>query len=274
MMQKLYIMFLCFLLNMYDFDINDYIEEAKELENLFVEFVGLCNEVSVSSLRRNPAKLSMESVKHRRVKLSDSAKPIQRELLQRYEIWFAVTKLIVRQYSDRHDLFEAEYSKIKSYILIEVSASKKSFKNKFIGLFDVQVNILHTIIPIISLKETNLKKILTADFLNSELEQAEMLYKYDFDRASGAIAGVVLERYLKTLCDINSIDVGEKDTIDPLAMKLYGSDKVPDFDITLFKSIQHLASIRNKCTHSKEDVKRHEVRELLDKVKKITFLAF
>ena len=260
---------------MYNFDINAHIDEAKELENLFVKFVGLCDEISISlpNSKYDRVKLSMPKTAYSRVELSDSAKPIQRELLQRYEIWFAVTKLIAKQYSDRYKLFEERYPAIKNCILGNF-VSKKILQNLFIATFDEQVNILHTIIPTISLKETNFKKILTADLLNSELEQAEMLYKYDFDRASGAIAGVVLERYLKTLCDINLIDVGEKDTIEPLATKLYKSDKVPDFDITLFKSIQHLASIRNKCTHSKEDVKRHEVRELLDKVKKITFLAF
>ena len=256
---------------MYNLDIDAHIKEANELENLFVEFIGLCDEKSVSSSIKYST-FSIPAVEYH-VKLSDSAKPIQRELLQRYEIWFAVTKLIVKQYSDMHEIFEMEYPKIKNHILILVNASKKSFQNNFIDLFDTQVNILHTIIPIISFKEINFKKILTADLLDSELEQAEMLYKYDFNRASGAIAGVVLERYLKTLCDVNLIDVGEKDTIEPLATKLYKSDSVPDFDITLFKSIQHLASIRNKCTHPKEDVKNHEVRELLDKVKKVTFLA-
>jgi HEPN domain-containing protein len=105
------------------------------------------------------------------------------------------------------------------------------------------------------------------------LSQAELLYKNDFYRAAGAIGGVVLERYLKTLCEVNQIEVGGNDTIEPLATKIYKSGKIPEFDITLFKSIQHLASIRNKCDHPKEEPKQHEVRELLDKIKKITFLG-
>ncbi len=39
----------------------------------------------------------------------------------------------------------------------------------------------------------------------------------------------------------------------------------------VYKSIQHLASIRNKCDHPKDEPKQHDVRELLDKIKKITF---
>ena len=257
---------------MHNFDINEYIEEAKELENLFVKFVELCVEMPAPNSKYGYVKSSASNFAYGCVIVSDSAKPIQRELLQKYEIWFAVTKLIARQYSDRHELFEEEYPAIKNCILAKF-VSKKLLQDKFIATFDEQVNILHAIIPTISFKESNFKKILTADLLESELEQAEILYKYNFDRASGAIAGVVLERYLKTLCDVNLIDVGAKDTIEPLAAELYKSGEVSDFDITLFKSIQYLASIRNKCTHPKEDVKRHEVRELLDKVKKVTFLA-
>lgn len=145
--------------------------------------------------------------------------------------------------------------------------------NYLIDSFDTQVNILHAIIPTIPLKETNFKKLITADLLDSELSQAEHLYKNDYYRASGAIAGIVLERYLKTLCEVNQIEIGENDTIDPLATKIYKSEKIPEFDIIRLKSIQHLASIRNKCDHPKDEPKQHQVRELLDKVKKITFLG-
>jgi len=65
--------------------------------------------------------------------------------------------------------------------------------------------------------------MITADLLDSELSQAELLYKHDFYRASGAIAGVVLERFLKTLCEVNQITFGENDTIEPLATKVYTS---------------------------------------------------
>lgn len=242
---------------MTNFNIKDYLKEAKVIENLFINFVAECDDDNAYKYTR----------------LSSTAKPIQRELLQRYEIWFAVTKLIVRQYSDRYETFEGNYSDLKTYILIGVTQRKDVLINNFIDSFDAQVNILYTIIPIISLKETDFKKIITADILESELEQAEVLFKYDFHRAAGSIAGVVLERYLKTLCEVNLIAIGDKDTIEPLATKLYKSDKLPDFDKTLFKSIQHIASIRNKCSHPKEEVKQHEVRELLDKVKKITFLS-
>lgn len=243
---------------MKNFNIVDYIHEAEEIENVFSQYIKLW-EIT-------PKVFYSE--------IPDTAKPIKRELLKRYEIWFAITKRIINQYSDKYDTFESNYQGVINCITGKPTLSNKNaFFDSFIDIFDKQVNILRTVIPIISLNETNFKKIITADLLDSELSQAEQLYKHEYFRASGSIAGVVLERYLKTLCEVNQVDIGEKDTIEPLATKLYKSEKIPEFDITLFKSIQHLASIRNKCDHPKEEPKQHEVRELLDKVKKITFLG-
>ncbi|WP_196214051.1 hypothetical protein [Methanolobus vulcani] len=151
---------------------------------------------------------------------------------------------------------------------------EKYLKYEFIENFDIQVNILHTIIPTLNLTKNNYKKVVSADVLNSELDEAEMLYENEFIRPAGIIAGIVLERYLKTLCEINGIELESKDTMVPIAQKIRISDKLPDFDLSMFKAIDHLASLRNKCAHPREEPKKHEVRELIDKTKKITFMAF
>ena len=243
-------------------NISDYIKEAESIEKLYLEFIKLC-----TFTRRGGVVTYYSAI------ITKEAKPLHRELLKRYEVWYAVTKLIVKQYSDKYNDFESEYNNVKGLISLNGTFSDSDLTVKFINTFDKQVNILHTIIPILSLKESNFKKLITADLLDSELSKAELLYKHDYYRAAGAITGVVLERYLKTLCEVNQVEMGGNDTIEPLATKLYKSDKLPDFDITILKSIQHLASIRNKCDHPKEEPKQHEVRELIDKVKKITFLG-
>jgi hypothetical protein len=248
--------------SMEKFDINAYIVEAESLEKLFNEFIDNCS--TFKDFYTRPIK-DYEIV-------NGNSKVLQRELLRRYEKWFAVTKLVVQQYSDRNQEFVDEYQEIKFIISLIDHRGKDTWKSNFIEKFDTQVNILHTIIPIIALQEASYKKLITADLINSELEQAEVLYDYEFYRAAGAVAGVVLERYLKTLCEVNAVPFNEKDTIDPLATKIYTSGKIADFDKTLLKSIQHIASIRNKCAHP-EEPKPQEVRELIDKTKKITFLS-
>ena len=246
---------------MKNINILDYIKEAESIEKLYLEIITLC------TFTRHGGVITYYSAI-----ITKEAKPLHREILKRYEVWYAVTKRIVRQYSDKHIDFNKEYDDVKKLISLKYRHSGSGYTDRFIYTFDKQVNILHTIIPILSLKSTNFKKLITADLLDSELSQAELLYKKDYYRAAGAITGVVLERYLKTLCEINQVEIGGNDTIEPLATKLYKSDKLPDFDITLFKSIQHLASIRNKCTHPKEEPEQHQVREFIDRVKKITLL--
>ena len=238
--------------------IQNLLDQAEDIEELFLNLVDSCDE----SERYPPY-----------IRISMSAKPLQRELLREYEKWYAAAAELFKQYFREYKPYGETYQKMKKYILLDgVSETKKTFKDNFIRLFDSQVNVLHRINSVINIRNRHFKKIITSDLLSSELDQAELLYDKKFYRAAGLIAGVVLERYLKTLCEIHSIPF-DRTTIDSLATKLYKSDKLPDFDNILLKSIQHLASIRNKCAHPKEDPKPQEVRELLDKVKKITFLS-
>ncbi len=81
------------------FNILDYIQEAEALEKLYSNFLNLCEE-------------HKDGYRYYQ-SLTVQARPIQRELLRRYEIWFAVTKLIVRQHSDKYNVFEFNYAYVK-----------------------------------------------------------------------------------------------------------------------------------------------------------------
>jgi len=243
-----------------DYSISGCINEAKEIEKKYIQLLN-----------------KTENSLYETCNINKEAKSLQREVLTRYEIWFEVTQRIVSQYSDDYETFKKQYPFVRSLIYLSRPSDKgnerRNLEFGFMDFFDIQVNILHTIEPIIEMQKTNFKKLITADLIESELDQSEWLYEHDFIRAAGIITGIILERYLKTLCEINNIEYSEKDTIDPLVTKIYTSEKIAGFDITLLKSIQHLASIRNKCCHDAEDPKKHDVRELLDKVKKITYLG-
>ena len=84
-------------------------------------------------------------------------------------------------------------------------------------------------------------------------------------RAAGCIAGVELERALKTLCVILEADVRAKlptiaDYNDALKAK-------KAYQQPTWRKIQHLADLRNKCAHVlDEEPSRAEVDELLDGV--------
>jgi hypothetical protein len=262
---------------MHNLNIDTYIKEAEALEELY-------DNLLVDTARQigTPNGFAIKCVP----KLVN--KPLQRELLRRYEVWYESCRRIILLYADHENTdnyqkFCEEYERMKTIIdlnAINLNSGKSVpdepifLKGLFISTFDIQVNILHTIRSIIYLTENNYKKVISADILNSELDEAEMLYEREFIRPAGIIAGIVLERYLKTLCEMNNIELGSRDTLVPMAQKIRDSDKVPDFDLAMFKSIDHLGTLRNKCAHPKEEPKKNEVRELLDKTKKITFMAF
>ncbi len=137
--------------------------------------------------------------------------------------------------------------------------------NEFVSDLEAQLSILLSITSVVEIKEMGLKQLIATDLARTEIEQAELLLDNGFERAAGSIAGVALELQLKTQCDINNVSYPPKATIEPLAHALYKDNK---HDITEFKRIQYLASIRNKCSHS-EPVSTKEVRSLIDGVNKL-----
>ena len=147
----------------------------------------------------------------------------------------------------------------------QYSTDKEEIIERFINRFEIQRSILSSIPYIAKIKEMELREIISTDFVEREIEESELLFRKGHSRAAGALAGVALERHLKTLCDKYQIDYQKKDTIEPLVEKLYHAKKI---NLSQMKNIQYLASIRDKCDHP-ADVEKGEVKELIEKVKKI-----
>jgi hypothetical protein len=110
-----------------------------------------------------------------------------------------------------------------------------------------------------------LRKIITADFIKTEIEQAEKLFTSGFHRPAGTIAGVALEKHLKTLCDMNGIHYSQEAAIQSVAQSLRTAGKI---SVTDLKLVTYLASIRNKCSHA-QDVSADEIESLIEGVKKL-----
>ena len=56
----------------------------------------------------------------------------------------------------------------------------------------------------------DIRQIVEADLFDSDLDAAEELAKKKFTRASGAMAGVVLEKHLAQVCENHEIKVSKK----------------------------------------------------------------
>jgi hypothetical protein len=139
--------------------------------------------------------------------------------------------------------------------------------------FVQQLNIVKSAKRIFESSLIDIRQIVQADLFDSELDAARELNKKGFTRGAGAIAGVVLERHLKQVCENHNITITKRNpTINDLNQLLKDNNiiEVPDW-----RFIQHLSDLRNLCDHDKEkEPTRGEVEELINGVEKIIKTVF
>jgi hypothetical protein len=114
----------------------------------------------------------------------------------------------------------------------------------------------------------DIRQLVQADLLDSELGTATELAKHGFSRAAGAVAGVVVERHLALVCEMRSIKLTKRNpTIADYNNALKDFEVV---DISQWRFVQHLADIRNLCDHDKEvEPSRAQVTDLINGVAKV-----
>lgn len=113
-----------------------------------------------------------------------------------------------------------------------------------------------------------IRQLVQADLLDSEIEAARELHKHKFLRAAGAVAGVVLEKHLRQVCDDHKIKIVKKHPgIGDLneLLKKEGVIEVPQW-----RHITLLADLRNLCDHNKQkEPSPEQITDLIDGTEKI-----
>lgn len=134
--------------------------------------------------------------------------------------------------------------------------------------FRLQLDILQSASRRFESSLMDLEQIVRADLFDSEIDVARELLKNRFERASGVVAGVVLEGHLQTVCSRRAVSVKKKNpTISDLNDHLKNANVI---DVPVWRFIQRLGDLRNLCGHRKDrDPTAEEVRELIDGVDKI-----
>lgn len=110
-------------------------------------------------------------------------------------------------------------------------------------------------------------------YVSDELTEAELLLKSGFVRAAGAVAGVILERHLKLLCDRHQpvIKYGKTVGISQLNDKLRQADL---YDVPQWRKVQWMGDVRNRCDHaSSTDPRKDDVKDLIQEVRKFVSLV-
>jgi hypothetical protein len=228
-------------------------------------------------------------------KLGKDAKKIIKELPnfnEEYQSWYSETKVLIKQLlPDRLDDFVRHYEKPKprkdiSYenyriedFLQGLNITRGWEKEKIVGPdaaiphFRQQQAILKAVSARFESSLFDIRQLVQADLFDSELKAAQELLKNGFIRASGAIAGVVLERHLGQVAGNHNIKTRKKHpTISDFNDLLKKGDVL---DTPSWRQIQRLGDIRNLCDHNKErDPTKDEAQELISGVEKFTKTLF
>jgi hypothetical protein len=138
-----------------------------------------------------------------------------------------------------------------------------------IPLFQQQLAIINAANSRFESSLFDIRQLVQADLLDSEIEAAEVLAKHKFFRAAGALAGVVLERHLSQVCTERSLQITNKNpSISDFNTILKNGAVI---DLPQWRYIQHLADIRNLCDHSRvAEPSKDQVDDLISGTKKIT----
>lgn len=208
----------------------------------------------------------------------------------KYERWYSESKVLLKQllpdrledfiqhYEPARNRKDISYStyRIRDYlhstqvtigerIVVDSEAAISHFQQQFSILNAAQARFESSLLDI--------RQILQADLMDSEIETAEHLARYKFTRAAGAIAGVVLERHLSQICKDHELEIKKKNpTISDFNDLLKSNETI---DVPQWRFIQHLADIRNLCDHSKiPEPSADQVSDLITGVKKIMKTVF
>ena len=113
-----------------------------------------------------------------------------------------------------------------------------------------------------------IRQLVQADLFDSELDAARELLKNKFVRAAGAIAGVLLEKHLRQVCDDHAVNITKKNPgISDLNEALKAASVI---EVSQWRHITLMGDYRNLCDHNKAKEPTHEqVSDLLDGTDKI-----
>ena len=195
------------------------------------------------------------------------------DLIKEYQIWYTEASVIIKKLTPhRYFEFKEFYNNIDRYQIkafLEYTSDNPTFEDitKIKLFLEQQAAILESAKRKLDSFLMSIEDITKANLFDSELEMAETLNKNGFLRPAGVLAGVVLESHLKTLLSHRNIDLKTSKSLSEYN-ELLKKNKI--IDTPVWRNIQFLTDIRNKCCHKKEkEPTVQDISDLIDGVKKI-----
>jgi hypothetical protein len=207
-----------------------------------------------------------------------------------YQSWYSEAKALIRQVlpdrladfarhyetpKPRKDITYSNY-RIEDYLQnlhVTFAGQVKVAPNAAIPHFRQQIAILKSCQSRFESSIFEIRQLVQADLLDSELDAARELAKHKFCRAAGAVAGVVLEKHLAQVCVDHTIKISKaKPTINDFNEALKAADVI---DVPTWRFVQHLGDIRNLCDHNRKiEPTAAQVDDLVEGVAKISKTVF
>lgn len=217
-------------------------------------------------------------------KLNTSHKTRKRKLAADYESWYNAASELVNTYLPRRVNDFENYYRYKTkagnhgglFYDIQFNQSYENKEDKYNAArsiqykLDCQKNILNSIPAAINIRSMDLYAVISHDLVNTEIDCADYIFKKDKThdyclRVAGILAGIALERHLKTRCESELGSLPEKPTLGPLINALYKANKIT---LAQKQYLGAIATTRNDCAHATTSVNRTMIGEAISNVKK------
>jgi hypothetical protein len=215
--------------------------------------------------------------------MTDEQRGLLPKFRQNYQAWYSEALAVLHQLMpERVDDFVAYYKPLRPRK--ELNASTYTISDLLQGItltqgdrtilgFDAAIMLVQQQAQIVAALERrfesslfDIRTVAQADLFDNELEAAEELNKKGFSRGGGAIAGVVLEGHLATICEQRKITAPKNPTLSVLNDLLRKNDVI---EVSVWRQIQRFGDIRNLCDHKKSaEPTREQVSELITGVRK------
>lgn len=229
------------------------------------------------------------AVASKKMALSEEKRKELPEFRSSYQTWYSESLAAIRQLlPDRVDDFVAYYKPARLRKVIDnanytvsdflqgITVARHGetivgFDAAFMP-FQQQVQIVEALKKRFKSSLFDIRSVAQADLFDTELDAADELNRNGFLRGAGAIAGVVLEGHLSTICEQHKIAGSSNKTISPLNDLLKKNDVI---DVPTWRLIQHLGDLRNLCDHKKDvEPTKEQMTDLIAGVRKIIKTVF
>lgn len=197
-----------------------------------------------------------------------------------YQVWYSEACAVIRQLlPDRLYDFQAHYLRPKTtrkdlsavnYVIEDFIQGLRVTRgtdyvvvdrSSAIPRFEAQIAILKACRSRFESSLYELKQMVQADVMDSEIDSSRELLKNGFTRAAGVVAGVVLEKHIQLIVQRREIAVKNRPALGDYIAALKDADAV---SVAEWRKLQYLSEVRAKCAHSKGvEPTADEVAELI-----------